>query len=319
MKKFLLPLILFVPFLGSAQQHTADFENLTLATDSYYNGSDNAGGFTSGNAYFENSYDTTYSMWSAGFGYSNMRDDSTAGYTNMYSAYPAKGSNNSSNYGIYLQGYDNRTINFSSLVKINSLQISNTTYAYLSMLNGDAFAKKFGDSLDAAGNVDGTDGKDYFFVRIYALDTSNTELDSVDIYLADFRSNDPSQHFILDTWKEVSLNLTANKLSFAMFSSDNGTYGMNTPGYFTIDDLKFTEETTGIENITAQTVTVYPNPTTNELSVTNYEGEANIYGMNGRMIKSVQIIKNQSIDVSQLTQGIYQIVTPTSAFRFIKK
>jgi hypothetical protein len=57
----------------------ADFEDLVLEPDSFWNGDDSSGGFTSGSAYFENYYDTVYGMW-GGFAYSNMTDTLAEGW-----------------------------------------------------------------------------------------------------------------------------------------------------------------------------------------------------------------------------------------------
>ncbi|NET62290.1 MAG: DUF4465 domain-containing protein, partial [Symploca sp. SIO2E6] len=107
----------------------------------------------------------------------------------------------------------------------------NTTYAALSMLNGDQFAKKFGGP---SGN-----DPDFFLLTITGLDDSNAVVSTVDFYLADYRFADNSQDYILDTWELLDLSsLTgATRLSFAVTSSDIGPFGLNTPAYFALDDL----------------------------------------------------------------------------------
>ena len=96
---------------------------------------------------------------------------------------------------------------------------TNTTYAALSMLDGDQFAKKFGPS-------------DWFLLTITGEDASNNPLGSVNFYLARNGS-------IVNTWQSVDLSsLSAAKtLEFNLTSSDTGLYGMNTPAYFAMDDL----------------------------------------------------------------------------------
>jgi hypothetical protein len=54
-------------------QGIADFEDLSLTSQSYWNGSDSSGGFSSGGARFSNHYDTAYDSWD-GFAYSNKSD-----------------------------------------------------------------------------------------------------------------------------------------------------------------------------------------------------------------------------------------------------
>ena len=67
------------------------------------------------------------------------------------------------------------------------------------MTNGDSFAKKFGDSTDASGTSDGTNGNDFFKLSIYGENN-----DSIEFYLADFRGPD-STDYILKEWTYVSL------------------------------------------------------------------------------------------------------------------
>ena len=103
------------------------------------------------------------------------------------------------------------------------MYITNSTYAYLSMKNGDQFAKKFSDG-------------DWFKLDIYGEDVSGNESQPVSVYLADFRNGKKE---ILNTWKWVELSDLGElkSLHFNLTSTDNGDWGMNTPSYFSIDDL----------------------------------------------------------------------------------
>jgi hypothetical protein len=109
------------------------------------------------------------------------------------------------------------------------MEITNSTYAALSMKNGDGFAKKF----------TGKD-KDFFKVWIKGYNIGKVK-DSVEVYLANFQYADSSQNFIQKEWKTVDLSkfVAIDSLNFYLESSDNGQWGMNTPGYFTIDNIKF--------------------------------------------------------------------------------
>ena len=76
MKKTDLVVVALFFTLFASSQATATFEDLTLGVDTYWTGSNLAGGFRDGNAYFENQYDTSW----AGFVYSDKTDIVTAGY-----------------------------------------------------------------------------------------------------------------------------------------------------------------------------------------------------------------------------------------------
>ncbi|AFZ27259.1 hypothetical protein Cylst_5225 [Cylindrospermum stagnale PCC 7417] len=217
------------PSASSAQ--VVDFEDLTLSSESFYNGADGAGGFTSQGAFFNNNYNPTFQSWS-GWSYSNTTDTTTPGFLNQYSAYTGGGFNGSSNYGVaFTFAPGSAYIDLPTGFSAKSAQITNTTYAALSILNGDQFAKKFGG---ASGN-----DPDFFLLKITGLDAANQQTGSVDFYLADYRFTDNSQDYLVDTWNLVDLSSLggATKLSFAVTSSDIGPFGLNTPAYFALDNL----------------------------------------------------------------------------------
>ena len=96
MKKISFTLLALTCLFSAFSQTRATIDNFTLSPNSHYNGSDQAGGFLSGDAYFTNVYDTSYGgYWASGFAYSNVKNDTTAGYTNEY----ASSINNTLNFG----------------------------------------------------------------------------------------------------------------------------------------------------------------------------------------------------------------------------
>ena len=218
-----------------AQTSTIDFEDKTLAPNSFNNGSDLAGGFTSGGAFFNKSYNAAFNFW-GGWSYSNIKDVTTAGFGNQYAAYalPSGGGvGGAGNFGVafnFSPGDARITLPAGSLPL--SVSITNTTYAALSMKNGDAFAKKFGGPT-------GHD-PDFFLLTIQGRDSSDNLTGSVPFYLADYRFANDALDYIVSTWQSVdlsSLPSTTKSLTFDLTSSDNGDFGMNTPSYFALDSL----------------------------------------------------------------------------------
>src|SRR5262245_20624929 len=127
------------------------FENVGLPVNSYDNNASPSGQFViDGNA-FNNSFDTTFGSWS-GWALSTMTDTTTAGYKNQYSAITGEGAGHSQTYAVAFTnglGADlfhpaESFIDLAPGTSPLSIQVTNTTYAYLSMLNGDQFAKAFG-------------------------------------------------------------------------------------------------------------------------------------------------------------------------------
>lgn len=306
MKNFTFTAIFASFFMtASAQQIVVNFESLPLTSaETFYNGSDEAGFFETQGARFENVFNTQYNSW-GGFAYSNTTDITTAGFANQYSSFAGSGANASSIYAVY-----NPTGNilFNGVKVIaDSLKITNATYAALSMKDGDSFAKQFGSVNGADGLPDGTEGKDFFKLWIYGLDQNNLKLDSVSFMLADFTSNNATDHYILNTWKNVPLASLGEVygLSFAMESTDNGEWGMNTPAYFTMDDLAYTPQTVSVNELAKNEVSVYPNPFSTELNIVGGKGELTIADLTGKVVYSAAHSTESNLDLSFLNKGIY--------------
>ncbi len=230
---------LSLPFIGNAQT-VSDFENLTLSPNSFWDGSDLSGSFASGNVNFHNTYNTGWGIWDSGFAYSNMKDTTTSGYTNLYSARTAIGYSNSANYAV---GQNNAKLHLTGAAagkQINGFYATNSNYAYFSMKDGDSFAKKF-------GGVTGND-PDWFKLSVTGYYNGTPIFDTVDFFLADFRSADNAQDYILKDWQWVNLTTLGNvdSLVFLLNSSDTGTYGMNTPPFFCIDNFTTADATVGM-------------------------------------------------------------------------
>jgi len=249
MKKINTLLLIFSIFIGklSAQQNVADFENLSLEPESYWDGSDLSGTslaskyyteFSSGDITLNNTFSGGY--WADDWLYSNSEDDTTSGYGNLHSCIAGMGANSSANYVIggnkSFMKIDTSSNSNDSLIGI---YITNTTYAHNSMRDGDQFAKKF-------TNVD----QDFFKLTIYSID-GGLEQDSIVFVLADFTHQDSTEDYIVDEWKFVDLSSfgVVDSLMFSLSSSDIGDWGMNTPAYFALDDVKIGDTTFGFENL----------------------------------------------------------------------
>jgi len=209
------------------------FEELSLAQNSYWNGSSGVGSFTSGGVTFPNSYDSYWGSWN-GFAYSNVQDSTTLGWGNQYAARPGTGYSGSANYAVGYQPLGgNIEISLGGISNFSGrgLHVANTTYAALDMQNGSGFSKKFGGTNGAAA--------DWFRLTVRGL-LGGLETGAVDFYLADFRFANSADDYILSSWAFIDLTALGNvdQLRFALTSSDTGDYGMNTPAYFALDNLR---------------------------------------------------------------------------------
>lgn len=243
MKKLysVLAILTFTAMAPAAQATVATFDDLSLSPNSSWHGggSDGSSGFTSGDNFFNTYYNASWGYWE-GVAYSNMTDTTTAGYTNQFSAITGGGVNGSANYAVaYTMTYAgdpattyNGITSGNYAQTVNGMYVTNTTYTYLSMLEGDAFAKSF-------GGTDGTDA-DWFKLTIYGLNEAYERSGvSTDFYLADYRFDNSAEDYILNQWAWVDLTSlgTIYGLEFELTSSDTGMWGMNTPAYFAMDNL----------------------------------------------------------------------------------
>ena len=233
MKKINLFIFALFFTLGAFAQATSNFDTLTLGTDTFWTGSTLTGGFADGHAYFENVYDAAYGgYWSAGFVYSDKTDSVTSGYTNPGSAITASGFNGSKNYAVaYDDGGGNVKVRLTQTAAGRAVQgcyVTNTTYAYLSMLYGDMFEHPF-----AAGY------SDFFLLNITGWKGGQPVGDTVKFYLASFLSDDTTQNYILKNWHWVNLLSLGNvdSLVFSLSSSQYDSLGYLTPTYFALDNF----------------------------------------------------------------------------------
>ncbi len=298
---------------NASAQTTADLENISLAPNSYWNGAtanptvSTNGSFTSGNVIFPNSYNGSFGgYWESGWSYSNMKDSTTVGSGNQYSARTAVGYGSSVNYAVAQGGAKLKFNLIAQGKQMIGCYVTNSTFATLSMKNGDSYAKKFGGST---GN-----DPDWFKLKIQKyLGGVLSPNDSVIFYLADYRFANNAQDYIVKTWQYVNLTSLGNvdSLVFNLTSSDNSGGFMNTPNYFCLDNFTTTNAlSAGISEImtNGNSISIYPNPASEELNVRSAIPftHSEIINQLGEVVTS----SNQNtIALNALTSGIYFIKT----------
>lgn len=294
MKQILLSSALLL-HISIAFSQICDFEDLGLPIDTFAIGINGDTSFYSSGIDFHSSFDTTFNYWSGGFAMSTMRDTSTGNFSNLYSARNTS-LQSINTYAVANLGEGPLMISMAtptiSSMLWESLEISNTTYAYKSMLNGDAFAKKF-------GGVTGDD-PDYFFVRIYAKQA--VYRDSLDFYLADFRFSDNSQDYIIDDWAEVDLSSFPSNtaLEFKLFSSDTGAFGINTPLFFALDNIKYSV-IGGLNDINHNEFKVFSDGVRIQLD-NSTKANYSVYDVQGRLLYSLPDYSGSSLNIKPKNQ-----------------
>lgn len=226
MKKFYFSLIC-ATVLVSAQAQTpaiATFEDLDLAAESYWDGSDESAMFVSGGYTFINNYVDWggYSSWD-GFAYANLTATDYTTLADQYNCCVGHGANNSQTYGVayysaYMGTEPTVIASDASAFQATGCYVTNAAYAYTSMLNGDSYTKKFDDT-------------DWFLLTATGY-LADEPTGTAQFYLA-------SDGQIVSDWQYFDLSSLGlvDEIHFTLSSSDTGDWGMNTPAYFCIDNF----------------------------------------------------------------------------------
>ena len=277
MKKiFTLFAALLMMGAANAETVTVDFEGINLAKDSYDNGVSAGGAFSFSGFSFCNNYDTTYGSWD-GYSISTMTSTAFSSYvTDQWNSCVGCGADNSLTYAVcyysswatvpnYIVNNEGKTFT------PQSVAITNAAYAFSSMLNGDSYAKKFTEA-------------DWFKLT-FKGEKNGQQTGTVDVYLA-------KGGMVVFTWKTIDLTPLGevDNITFSLESSDTGSWGMNTPAYFCMDNLVVDVNTTTAVRTTATkaaaaTVTALYDANGRKLSA--YQRGLNIVEMSDGTVRKV--------------------------------
>ena len=266
-------------------------------------------------ATFRYHWDTAYGgYWKSGFAYTNIKDSVNGTFTNLYGSI-TNGAFNGLNYV---------TAQRNSIIKMNSPALSlsgffvtNTTYAYKTIKKGNGFARKFGDTTGTHSGLPQGTYPDWFKLIVRPYRAGILLTDSVELFLADYRPDGTANDYIVKNWQYVNCSKLpiSDSVLILLKSSDTGKYGMNTPGFFCMDNITVVN-TIGIQELeNLMNISVYPNPTSNNISLqyiakTETTLIIRIYDVFG---KEVRIHQEEtklgtnliSLEISDLDAGIY--------------
>ena len=119
----------------------------------------------------------------------------------------------------------------------------------------------------------------------------------------------------------ITATVTSSIPSFTFQINTAGTYKFhcgssptNDNNYGTIYVLE--EGTTGVEDVTENNISIYPNPANDVLTVEGLDGIANVLDINGKQVMNVT---NGTVNISDLAKGTYIISQNNTNAIFIKK
>ena len=291
-------------------------EKIIMNPDTFYNGQDQAGGFSVSHLFFPNTYNATFESWS-GWSVSSIYDNVSPGYTNQYAVFQeplvsipestwnfeqVHFVNSGITNSIRSPYFDDEEESIFGLVQLPvpvRFYITNATYAALDMRYGSGFSKKFGGESG--------DDPDYFRLLIKSISSSNHILHTDTIYLADYRFEENSKDYILKDWQMADI-VSCDRVDFELQSSDIGTWGINTPAYFCLSLAQ--QELMSVEDYSISSIQLYPNPTQQTLNIQAHSNiqRIELFSLSGLIIQEMNCTTVSSfykMDVSNLNRGLY--------------
>ena len=203
----------------------------------------------------------------------------------------------------YMQGMSKRpndmVFNDGKAYEAVGVYVNLNSYAYYGIQDGLYPSRAF------------TNG-DKFTLTIHGVAPDESEK-TVEVTLASYANGDLT---VNRGWKYVDLSSlgVVNELYFTLDSTDTGTWGMNTPGYFCLDKLTVKPASSGsIENVAAQNTISYDRAS-KTVTVAGSDFAA-VYNTQGNMIMSAE---GTSFSISDLPAGVYVIRSGNSSLKIAK-
>lgn len=292
-----------VAYAQSGTLSVATFEDLQLEPESFwfYNPNENPGSFKSGSFTFNNGWSEYdgFIYWDA-FAYSNMTlgIDDMHDYNAQYGNTAGQGANGSSTFAVaFYSSYHPPFIDLDNPAVVSGVYLNNNLYAYSSMINGDYYA---GGPFEQG---------DYFKVIFTPASDEAAVLPKVECYLADYRSENPTDHYIITdwTWFDLSSLGEVAALTFSFEGSRTGDWGLNTPAYLCMDNLGASDPTSipVVANKPISQIYTIPEHIVIETKLNNYR--LRVYSVDGKLVYNNTGSGNSKISISSWTKGIYMI------------
>jgi hypothetical protein len=218
-----------------------DFADLTVPVSGYFNGDPgtlspgqsvstpwSSAGVSFANTFGIDSYGGfNYEYW-YGFAYSNVVNTTDSAFTNQYASKPGGGFGGPGTTYAIAYG-DGATIQLPVPTRVSGFEIANTTYAYGVMAFSDPY--NFSTPLPPGTG---------WFATTATGKLAGITTGTATFYLADLRGASPPGILATWAWFDLTTLGTVDTIEFTFDGSDQGTFGLNTPAYFAMDDLTVT-------------------------------------------------------------------------------
>ena len=208
----------------------ATFEDVNLGPNGYWQGEEGENEMFTGGWLFTNYYSSYF--W-GGFTASNRTDLTQTGMDAQYTAITAGGYDGSAQYGVAYTFGSQTDVYASDGANhtVTGCYVTNNLWAYQSIVDGDASSTPFGGN---SGN-----DPDWFKLTATGKNASGQTVGTLDFYLADYRSANNVEDYVINTWEWFDLSPlgAVHTISFSLSSTKSNQYGMLTPAYFCIDNF----------------------------------------------------------------------------------
>jgi hypothetical protein len=298
--------------IGEAQ--IATFDDLALDAESFWQGYENEeeSVFYSGSYSFTNTYYSEWNFW-GGFAYSNLTATTYLNQSeHQFRSVVGHGVDNSENYAVVYALGVQADIQLTYTTEADTVQgvyLTNNAWTYSSMTEGDSYA---GEPF-AQGD---------FYKVIFTGVHADNSTSSVECYLADYRSTNSDEHYILTDWKWFDLSSLGRvkKISVSLDGSRTGNFGLNSPGFFCMDNFGAKQpEATDIKDVNQPHSIIYADANTLFIN-TNYANyDVRIYSVTGMLLHSQKAATNVEINIGKLAKNVYIVELTSKNIREVQK
>lgn len=217
----------------------ATFDDLYLPAESYWWGDtvpNYKNTFYSGSYSFANSMIPYSKTWGL-FGYSNKTStsfDMSTLITDQFNSVVGHGVNGSSNYAVV---YPSHVMGHTMVVPTHKPQGDSIRGCYITNNAWVKYVSIHGTGTNSNGKQDAntpfTTGD---WVKLTAKADNGK---SVSFYLADYRSSNPADHYLIESWQWLDLRSlgVVKNVTFTMDGTRHNQYGTTIPTYFCMDDF----------------------------------------------------------------------------------
>lgn len=283
------------------------FESISLDSGQVLNGSDGNLSYSNGSIQLPLGWDTSWGgYWASNWALSakvNGQEGASDFNTQLFCAKPGWGAEGEGVGKVYAIGQNGAYLlnQTGGGLRLASLYLANTTYAYNSMKNGDMFAKKF-------GGQDGSEADSFVLeIETYWQGVSQSVQR---LALADFRSANSSDDSIMGAWNQVFIEgFLQDSIVFRLYSSDNGDFGMNTPAFFAIDRL-YMDRTESVQSTAiVPALHIYPNPSSGQFWVESTQPMTGIevLDLSGRLVHEQKASSRRLSCSLDIPNGLYTV------------